>query len=128
MTTRLSVYPLTQIFEVLAGSTNKIVARCRKGNDLVIELHFVDADGDAVDISAYTTRAFEGHDEGGAVAALTKTPALVGGGTGGVMTVTFTDGDTAALTGEYQIELQVVGTGIKGTPVVGTLIVEGSYA
>lgn len=124
----LLVQPVTREFTVVDGRTNQIfIDEHYAGDDLVIQLSFVDEAGDPVDISAWTTRVWNGHDEGGIVAALTKTPALVGGGTGGVMTITYADTDTAALDGDYQIELQVSGTGIKKTPVRGVLRVRDTY-
>jgi len=127
-TINLTVPALTRSFNIVAGQLNQIfIDEHYAGDDLVLQFNFVDADGDAVDISTYTTRTWNGHDDSGIVAALTKTPALVGGGTGGVMTVTYADTDTAALDGDYKIELQVAGTGIKNTPVKGILRVHATY-
>lgn len=127
-TINLTVPALTRTFTIVAGRLNQIVIdEHYAGDDLVLTFNFVDEDGDAVDISTYTTRVWNGHDDSGIVAALTKTPALVGGGTGGVTTVTYADTDTAALDGDYQIEMQVVGTGIKYTPIRGVLRVHATY-
>lgn len=125
MTTKVHVHPTTQTFTILAGQTNRIRAVARKGDDLVLTLNFVDAAGDAVDISAYTTLNFRADKAG--VQQFVLTPALVGGGTGGVMTVTIADTDLDA-DGVHDIEVQVVGTGIKYTAVVGTIVVENTYA
>lgn len=127
MTTRVTAYHLTKSITVREGRANRIVVKARQKNDLVLRFTVVDADGDAVDISGYTTRTFGVYPLESGTASFTKTPSLVGGGTGGQMDVTITDADLAALAGDYRLELQVVGTGFKQTLVTGLLKLEATF-
>lgn len=127
MITRVTVNHLTKSITVREGRANRIVVRARQANDLVLRLTVVDADGDAVDISSYTTRAFGVYPLESSTAVFSKTPSLVGGGTGGQMDVTITDADLSALAGDYRIELQVAGTGFKQTLVTGLLKLDATF-
>lgn len=122
------VQPITRNFTVVAGAINQIfVDEHYAGDDLVLQFAFVDEDGDAVDISTYTTLAAGIYPLAGGAQVLAFTAALVGGGTGGILTLTLAAAASAALDGDYQIELQVVGTGIKYTPVTGVIRVHETY-
>lgn len=126
---KLPVYGKTQTFTILSGVLAKIVARAFTGNDLVLSFAVVDEDGDAVDVSAWTTRNFALYTTDSDTAVFTKTPAFTTDGTDGLFTVTIATGDTSAIdAGVHRIEIQVAGTGIKSTIVRGTIIFQKTYA
>lgn len=126
---KLAVRGLTQAFTILENTTARITVRAFTGNDLVLHFTVVDAVGDPVDISAWTTRNFGLYPLDSGTASFTKTPAFVTDGTDGEFTVTIADSDTASLdAGSYRIEVQVAGTGIKQTVVRGLAVLQKTYA
>lgn len=124
----MHVQPITRPFTVTKDKVNTIfVDEHYAGDDLVIQLSFVDDAGVATSIAAYTTLTAGIYPLTGGALVLAMTAALSGGGTGGIMTLTLATAASAALDGDYQIELQVVGTGIKYTPVTGTIRIHKTY-
>lgn len=124
----MPVQPITRPFTVVAGKTNVIVVdEHYAGDNLVIQLAFVDDDGVATSIAAYTTLTAGLYPPDSGTLALAMTAALSGGGTGGIMTLTLAAAASAALDGDYRLELQAVGTGIKYTPVTGTVRIYKTY-
>lgn len=126
---KLPVYGKTQAFSILLGACARVVAKAFTANDLVLHFTVVDAAGDPVDISAWTTRNFGLYPMDSGTASFTKTPAFVTDGTDGEFTVTIATSDTSSLdAGVYRIEIQVAGTGIKSTIVRGTVVFKKTYA
>jgi len=124
---KLKVFGKTQSFTIQSGKTAHPRAKAFTGNDLVLHFTVVDAAGDPVDISAWTTRSFALFSMAG-VSQFTKTPAFVTDGTDGEFTVTIAVGDTSGLdAGNYPIEIQVSGTGIKSTVVRGLVTFQKTY-
>lgn len=124
----MQVQPITRPFTVLAGKTNAIVVdEHYAGDNLVIQLSFVDEAGAAVSIAAYTTLTAGLYPSDSGTLALAMTAALSGGGTGGIMTLTLAGAASAALDGDYRLELQVAGTGIKYTAVKGLVRIYKTY-
>lgn len=124
-TTILTARTLTREVTAVLGKTNRVSIPLFTKNDLVIQISVVDEDGDAVDISGYTTRNFGVYPPASGTADFTGTPALVGGGTGGIMTVTITDANTSAFTaGNKRLEVQISNGSLKHTILTGTLVFE----
>lgn len=124
----MQVQPVTRPFTVVAGKTNTIVVdEHYAGDNLVLQLSFVDDAGVATSIAAYTTLTAGLYPMDSGTLALAMTAALSGGGTGGIMTLTLAAAASAALDGDYRLELQAVGTGIKYTPVVGVVRINTTY-
>lgn len=126
-TIRLSIRPLTQAFGPVLGQVNRLLAEVYAKNDFVLSFTVVDEDGDPVDLSTYTTRAWAIYPMDSGTAALSKTPAFGSDGSDGVLTVTVADTDTTALAGDYRMELQIAKTGAKATVVTGILRILPSY-
>ncbi len=125
----LVAQPVTRSFTVVANQTNIIsVPEHYAGDNLVIALAFVDESGVAVDISTYTSLTAGLYTSAG-VLALAMTAALSGGGTGGLMTLTLAAAASAALDGDYGLELQVANAGVtvKYTAVKGIVQVQPTY-
>lgn len=125
----LVAQPVTRSFTVIANQTNTIfVPDHFAGDTLIISLAFVDSAGAAVDISTYSSLIAALYTPAG-VSALSLTAALVGGGAGGLMTLTAAAAASAALDGDYRLELQVANAGVtvKYTAVDGVVHVEPTY-
>lgn len=127
MTIQLVTKPLTQAFAAVLGKVNRVDLTVFAKNDFVIQVTVVDEDGDAVDISTYTTRNFGLYPMTSGTASFTKTPAFGTDGTNGVLTVTVADTDTTSLAGDYRIELQIAKTGAKATVLTGIVHIMPSY-
>lgn len=126
--TILCVQPsLTRNLTIRQGITNSVHLDVFASNDVILRFTVVDDDGDPVDISAWTTRAWGIFPADSGVADETGTPSFETDGTDGVMLVTITDVNLAGLAGRRRIEVQVSGTGIKLTPVRVTLDVSPTY-
>lgn len=123
--TILTARSLTRTVTAVLGKVNRVSIPAFTKNDLVLSLAVVDEDGVAVDISGYTTRNFGVYPPGSGTADFTGTPALVGGGTGGLMTVTITDANTSAFTaGNKRIEVQIDNATLKHTILSGVIVFE----
>jgi hypothetical protein len=120
---------VTRSFTVVANQTNTIfVDEHYAGDTLIIALAFVDEAGVAVNISTYSSLTAGLYTAAG-VLALSLTAALSGGGTGGLMTLTAAAAASAALDGDYRLELQVANAGVtvKYTAVTGIVRVQPTY-
>ncbi len=123
--TILTARGMTRAITCVLGAVNRVSIPAFTKNDLILSLAVVDEDGVAVDISGYTTRNFGVYPPGSGTADFTGTPALVGGGTGGLMTVTITDANTSAFTaGNKRLEVQIDNATLKYTVLSGTLVFE----
>ena len=126
--TTLCVQPdLTRNFTIVEEKTNSIHFDVFEANDVVLRLAVVDSAGAAVDVSAWTTRAWGIYPPGSGTADATGAPTFETDGTDGIVLVTLADTDLASLAGRRRIEVQVSGTGIKLTPVRGTFDVTETY-
>jgi len=119
--------PLTQALTAVLGKINRVDLTVYAKNDFVIQVTVVDEDGDAVDISTYTTRNFGVYPMNSDTPSFSKTPAFATDGTNGVMTVTVADTDTTSLAGDYRLELQIAKTGAKATVLTGIIHILPSY-
>lgn len=119
--------PLQRDFDLRSGETARgFNAVLNSGDDMVLRFTNRNAAGTAVTIAAWTGITLNLYTQAG-VLALTETGALVGGGTGGQFDVTLTPANTDTLAGTYIAELQVTGTGIKLTPLRGTVQILETY-
>jgi len=126
----LIAQPISRSFTVIANKTNVIdVPEHYAGDNLTIALAFVDEAGVAVNISTYSSLTAGLYPLNSGTLALAMTAALSGGGTGGLMTLTLAAAASAALDGDYRLELQVANAGVtvKYTAVTGILHVQPTY-
>lgn len=121
-TTILKARSMTRVLTCVLGKVNRFAIQLFTKNDLTIRIAVVDEDGDPVDISGYTTRSFGVYPPSSGTADFTATPALVGGGTGGLMDITITDANTSAFSaGDKRFEVQITNGTLKYTVASGVL-------
>lgn len=121
-TTILKARSMTRTLTCVLGAINRFAIPLFTKNDLVLRIAVVDEDGDPVDISGYTTRNFGVYPPDSGTADFTATPALVGGGTGGLMDITITDANTSAFAaGDKRFEVQITNGTLKYTIASGVL-------
>ncbi len=123
---------LTRTLTITNGVVNSVeIEDVYAGNDIVLQFNVVDAAGDAVDISAYTTRTCGVYPMESGTADFTPTAAFVTDGTNGQLKVTITDANTSAfgnVSKRIEIQLEDATPTIKWTPVRGVLRFIKTYA
>ena len=128
MTLDLTFQPLTVDLDLVHGEDNVVdLGPVHEADHQTIQITIVDAAGDPVDVSAWTTRTFSVFNSAGAQA-FTMSPAFATDGTNGRINIALTNTQLTGLGGEdYTHEMQVSGTGIKMTAMRGRFKVIPTY-